>query len=42
MPMNEIAADDRPAYRFRWSNIDLERYIDGRIEAAQGLRRGVA
>lgn len=31
-------ADDQPAYRFRWSNYDLDRYVEGRIEAAKGLR----
>ena len=39
MSADKTAPDGQPAYRFRWSNYDLDRYVEGRLEAAQGLRR---
>lgn len=32
--------DDRPTYRFRWQNIDLERFRAQRQSIADELRRG--
>lgn len=32
-------SQDQAIYKFRWTNYDLDRYLAGRAEVANGLRR---
>jgi len=32
-------SEEQAIYKFKWSNYDLDRYVEARMEAANGLRR---